>query len=470
MSISHDPTTTTAALRTVAQKKEQRRVLTGTVVGTAIEWYDYFLYASAAGLVFKTLFFEPMGEQAATLVAFATVGLSFLFRPLGAFLAGHYGDKLGRKVILMVTLITMGLATALIGLLPTYETAGAIAPILLIILRILQGISAGGEWGGAALMSVEHAPVDRRGLFGSSPQIGVPLGLLMANGVLAIINTIAPGDAFLEWGWRVPFLLSVVLIVVGYFIRHGVEESPVFAQIADRKEHASAPVAVLFRKHGLIVLVAALVLAGNGAVGYMTTGGFIQSYASNPNGPVGLDRGVVLWSVTASAVVWLVFTLAAGFISDKIGRKNSFIIGWILQLGGVFQLFYMVNKATPSALLTALALLSVGLGLTYGQISAYFAELYPASIRFSGVSITYALASILGGAFAPTIAQALLQATGTTTSITVYLAGMTILALLMTLLLRDRTGIPLGLAHEEAQSVSPFIFAKKTNPHIKTSH
>lgn len=465
-----DPTTTTAALRTVAQRKEQRRVVAGTVVGTAIEWYDFFLYASAAGLVFKTLYFQPLGPQAATLLAFASVGLSFLFRPLGAFLAGHFGDKLGRKTVLMATLITMGLSTALIGVLPTYQSAGAIAPILLIVLRILQGISAGGEWGGAALMSVEHAPVDRRGMFGASPQIGVPLGLLLANGVLAIMTSIAPGDAFMEWGWRVPFLLSVVLIIVGYFIRHGVEESPVFAQIADRKEHASAPIAVLFRKHGLLVIVAAFVFAGNGAVGYMTTGGFIQSYATNPDGAIGLSKGTVLWAVTGSAVVWLICTLLAGIVSDKLGRRNTYFLGWLLQLIGVFLLFSIVNQGTVGAIFVALALLSIGLGFTYGQQSAYYTELYPASIRFSGVSITYAIGSILGGAFAPTIAQALLQATGSTSSITFYLAGMTLLGFLATFLLRDRTGIPLGMAHEETQAVSPFIFNKQENPHVKTVH
>ncbi|MDO4916865.1 MAG: MFS transporter [Rothia sp. (in: high G+C Gram-positive bacteria)] len=466
----HDPTTTTAALRTVAQRKEQRRVIAGTVIGTSIEWYDFFLYASAAGLVFKTLFFEPLGPQSATLLAFATVGLSFLFRPLGAFLAGHFGDKFGRKVILMVTLITMGLATALIGLLPTYHTAGIWAPILLVLLRILQGISAGGEWGGAALMSVEHSPVDRRGMYGASPQIGVPLGLLLANGVLAIMTSIAPGEAFMQWGWRVPFLLSVILIVVGYFIRHGVEESPVFAQIENRAEHTKAPIAVLFKKHGLLVIVAALVFAGNGAVGYMTTGGFIQSYTTNPQGPIGLERGPILWAVTGSAVVWLICTLLAGIVSDKIGRRNTYIGGWILQGVGVLTLFPLVNKAEIGPIFLALAILCVGLGFTYGQQSAFYTELYPASIRFSGVSITYAIGSILGGAFAPTIAQALLQASGSTSSITYYLLGMTAVGLVAVLLLRDRTGIPLGLAHEETQAQSPFIFHSDHNPHIKTHH
>ncbi len=274
---------------TIAASTDRRRVVFATVVGTTVEWYDFFIYATAVGLVFGQLFFAPLGANSA-IVAFATVGVSFLFRPLGAFLAGHFGDKYGRKVVLMWTLILMGAATALIGVLPTYEAIGIWAPILLVLLRILQGISAGGEWGGAVLMAVEHAPRTRRGAFGASPQIGVPLGLLLASGVMALMAMIAPGDAFLVWGWRVPFLLSVVLILVGYYVRRRVEESPVFAELAERKEKARMPIVTLFRKHALLVFIAALVFAGNNAVGYMTTGGYIQGYSTNPEGPLALER------------------------------------------------------------------------------------------------------------------------------------------------------------------------------------
>ena len=197
----------------------------------------------------------------------------------------------------MLTLVLMGAATTLIGLLPTYEAIGVWAPVLLILLRILQGISAGGEWGGAVLMAVEHAPKTKRGLFGASPQIGVPLGLLLASGIMALMAVIAPGDAFLAWGWRVPFLLSVVLILIGYYVRRRVEESPVFTELAERKEVTRMPIVQLFRKHALLVLIAALVFAGNNAVGYMTTGGYIQNYSTNPEGPIGLERGPVLWAV-----------------------------------------------------------------------------------------------------------------------------------------------------------------------------
>ena len=227
--------------------REERRVLAGTLVGTTIEWYDFFIYAQAAGLVFGQLFFAPAGEQFAQILSFFTVGISFLFRPLGAFLAGHFGDKYGRRLVLMLTLVLMGVATTLVGLLPTYAAIGMAAPVLLIVLRILQGISAGGEWGGAVLMAVEHAPRKKRGLFGASPQIGVPLGLLLASGVMALMAVIAPGQAFLDWGWRVPFLFSVVLILVGYYIRRKVEESPVFVEIAERAEQTQMPIVQLFR-------------------------------------------------------------------------------------------------------------------------------------------------------------------------------------------------------------------------------
>ena len=445
---------------TIASAVDRRRVVFATVVGTTVEWYDFFIYATAVGLVFGQLFFAPLGANSA-LIAFATVGVSFLFRPLGAFLAGHFGDKYGRKVVLMWTLILMGVATALIGVLPTYEAIGIAAPILLVLLRILQGISAGGEWGGAVLMAVEHAPKKRRGAFGASPQIGVPLGLLLASGVMALMAMIAPGDAFLAWGWRIPFLLSVVLILVGYYVRRRVEESPVFAELAQRKEKARMPIVTLFRKHALLVFIAALVFAGNNAVGYMTTGGYIQGYSTNPEGPLALERGPVLLAVAGSAVTWLLSTLAAGFVSDRIGRRTTYIVGWILQLIGVFTLFPLVNTGNIGLLFLGLAILTIGLGFTYGPQAALYSELFPASIRFSGVSISYAIGAILGGAFAPTIAQWLVQQTGSTTAVTWYLAGMTVIGLIATLLLRDRSGIPLGPEHEAEQSASPIYGLSK---------
>lgn len=441
---------------------ERRRVVAATTIGTAIEWYDYFLYAAVAGLVFNHLMFGPLEGGLATIISFLTVGLSFLFRPVGAFLAGHFADRFGRRVVLMVTLIAMGGATTLIGVLPTYETAGIWAPILLITLRIIQGISAGGEWGSAVLMAVEHAPTDKRGLYGAGPQIGVPAGLLLSSGVLSIMNTIAPGDAFMDWGWRVPFLLSFVLVLVGYLIRMGVDESPVFAEIAEREEEeATNPIGTLFKKFTPLVLVAALVFAGNGTVGYMTTGGYIQRYATDPEGPVALDRGDVLNAVTVSAFSWALTTLFAGFISDYIGRRNTYLLGFILQGIGAAALFPLVNTGSLGLLYGALLFLTVGLGLTYGAQSAMYAELFPASIRATGVSITYALGSVLGGAFAPMIAASLVEATGTTFAVSGYLVSASIVGFICTFLLRERKGIALGAEHEAEQSRGHFIFSPR---------
>lgn len=443
-------------------KRNQRQVALATLIGTTVEWYDFFIYASAAALVFKQLYFTPAGNSLGTIIAFASVGVSFLFRPLGAFLAGHFGDKIGRRAILVITLILMGGATTLIGLLPTYDSIGIAAPILLILLRILQGISAGGEWGGAVLMAVEHAPEGKRGLFGSFPQIGVPLGLLLASAMLALMSgVISPGEEFVEWGWRIPFLFSVVLLFLGHWIRRSVDESPVFEEIKERKSEVKRPVLTLFKNHSLLVLLAALVFAGNGALGYMTTGGFIQNYTTDPSGPLKMDRTPILLIVTAAATTWMLFTFLAGWASDKIGRRNIYLIGWAAQLIGVFALFPLVNMGTWQSVWAALTLLSIGIGLTYGAQSAFYSELFPASIRFSGVSISYALGAILGGAFSPMISAAIVAKTGSTESVAYYLASMTLIGLIATLLLKDRSNIPLGPQYEELQNESPIYNFKK---------
>ena len=443
----------------------QRRVALATIIGTTIEWYDYFIYATGAALVFAELFFKPAGENIALLLSFATVGISFLFRPLGAFLAGHFGDLIGRRAMLVLTLLLMGGSTTLIGLLPTYSQLGLGAPILLLVLRIIQGVSAGGEWGGAVLMAVEHAPAARRGRAGSFPQLGVPLGMLIASGIMALMTgVISPGKAFLEWGWRVPFLLSIVLIVMGFFVRRAVEESPVFAELAERGQQVKVPIVALFRKHWHLVILAALVFVGNNAAGYMTTGGFIQGYAT---GKLKMDPTAVLLATTVGAAMWFVSTATAGYLADAMGRKKTYLIGFGCQLLMVFPLFWFVNTGTLGGLYTGLVLFSIGLGLTYGPQAAWYAEIFPASVRFSGVSISYAIGAILGGAFAPTIAQALLQATGTTASVSLYLLIATIVSIASVLCLRDRRGIPLGPDHEEQQAVGATVFGSAAPVHAE---
>ncbi|GAA4430971.1 MFS transporter [Georgenia halophila] len=441
MSTTH-PQSTTA---------DRRKVVAATIIGTTIEWYDFFIYAFAANLVFAPLFFSPAGEGVAMILSLLTIGLSFLFRPLGAFLAGHYGDRLGRRPMLVLTLLLMGGATTLVGVLPTYASAGLFAPIALILLRILQGISAGGEWGGAVLMSVEHAPLGKRGQFGMSPQLGVPIGMIVASGILALMRVIAPGDAFLEWGWRVPFLLSVVLIGVGYIVRRTVEESPVFQEIREHRDQQSAPIKQLFARHGKLVVLAALLFAGNNALGYMTTGGFIQGLASRPTdeGGYGFDPVGVQLAILLSAVVWLLSTMLGGWLSDKIGRKKTYFIGWALLLAAAIPLFELV-KLGVGGIAVGASFMAVGLGLTYGPQAAWYAEMFPARIRYSGVSISYAIGAIIGGAFAASIAQALLQAFGTTWAIVPYLVLMVVIAAVATALLKDRRDIPLDIDFEKS--------------------
>lgn len=435
----------------------QRRVAAATLVGTTIEWYDFFIYATIAGLVFSQLFFEPAGPSVGLIIAFASVGISFLFRPLGAFLAGHYGDRVGRRAILVVTLVMMGGATTLIGVLPGYDSIGVMAPVLLILLRVIQGISAGGEWGGAVLMAVEHAPNERRGLAGAMPQLGVPLGMLLATAVTALMTgVISPGEQFAAWGWRVPFLLSIVLVGVGYLVRIAVDESPVFQEMAQQKERTRTPISELFRKHWKLVILAALIFVGNNAVGYMSTGGFIPAYATSDG--VGLDRTDVLVAMTFASAVWLVSTLFAGIVSDRIGRKLTYQIGYVWLAAMVFPLFWLVNTGELGMLYLALGLVCIGTGLTYGPQAALYSELFPASVRFSGVSIAYALGAILGGAFAPMIAQSLLSATGTSSSISAYLLGVVLVSLVAVSLVRDRRGIDLSVHNQAEQEVGATIF------------
>jgi len=452
-------TTMSSSSAAAVDPTSQRRIAFATIIGTTIEWYDFFIYATSAGLVFAQLFFQPAGKEIALLLSFATVGISFLFRPLGAFLAGHFGDVIGRRAMLVATLILMGTATTLIGVLPTFSQIGIAAPILLLLLRILQGLSAGGEWGGAVLMAVEHAPANRRGRAGAWPQLGVPLGFLLASGMTALMTgVVSPGEAYLQWGWRVPFLASVILIVVGFVIRRSVEESPVFAEIAQRGKQASLPIVTLFRRHWHLVILAALVFVGNGTLGYMTTGGFLNNYAISVQH---LDTTPVLVAAVFAAAVWFFSTLLAGYLADVIGRRNTFLIGFGLQAAIVFPIFWLVDAGGLPGLYVALLLISTGLGLTYGPLAAWYAEIFPASIRFSGVSITYAIGAVLGGAFAPMIAQMLLGATGTTAAVSGYLLIATLLGAAATLCLRDRRGIPLGPDNEAEQAGGATVFASK---------
>lgn len=438
------------AAQTEGVTREEKKVLAATLVGTAIEWYDYFIYAQVAGLVLGPLFFAPIAQEnpgLAQILSFATIGISFLFRPLGAIVCGHLGDKIGRKAILVLTLLLMGASTVLIGLLPTYAQIGVWAPILLVLLRLVQGFSAGGEWGGAALMAVEHAPVHKRSFFGSFPQIGVPLGMVIATLVLLALTSAIGPEQFAEWGWRLPFLFSIVLIIVGSLIRRTVEESPVFEEMHQRRKESSAPLSRLFKNHTREVILTALIFVGVNASGYLLIAFFI-SYGQRV---LQLPPGAVLTICTIAAVSWLVFTLIGGYLGDRLGRVRTFQIGYVGMALWAIPMWFLMETRDISLFFVALVGLSIPLGLTYGPQAALYAEMFPAKVRFSGVSVGYALGSILGGAFAATIAQWLISTYGQSWLVGVYMTALSLISLVAVSMVRDPQGVDLSDpdVHEE---------------------
>ncbi|WP_457962800.1 MHS family MFS transporter [Arthrobacter sp. D1-29] len=427
-------------------RQEERKVLAGTLVGTTIEWYDFFIFAQLTATLLSPLFLAPLNESnpgLARILSFALIGISFLFRPLGAVVAGHLGDRLGRKAMLVFTLVMMGAATALIGMLPTYAQIGAWAPILLILLRIVQGFSAGGEWGGAALMAVEHAPLNKRGLFGAYPQIGVPIGMILATGLLFFLNSNMSREDFAAWGWRVPFLLSIVLIIVGYLIRRAVAESPVFQEMAARKKESKAPLGELIRSHKKPVLYSTMIFIANNAAGYLLIAFFI-AYATRT---LQMPTPQVLLATTLASFGWLIFTLAGGWLSDRIGRVKTFLTGYAIIFAWMIPMFALIDTKDIWLYGLALFVLTIGLGLSYGPMSAMYAEMFPANVRYSGISIGYAFGAILGGAFAATIAETLLQATRWTGSIGIYIMILCVISAVGVLLAKETKGRPLGVSH-----------------------
>ena len=428
-----------------SSRREERKVLAGTLVGTTIEWYDFFIFAQLTATLLSPLFLAPLNESnpgLAQILSFALIGISFLFRPLGAVIAGHLGDRLGRKAMLVFTLVMMGAATALIGVLPTYAEIGVLAPVLLITLRIIQGFSAGGEWGGAALMAVEHAPLNKRGLFGAYPQIGVPVGMILATGLLFFLNTSMSKEAFAAWGWRVPFLLSIVLIVVGYLIRRAVAESPVFREMAARKEASKAPLGELIRNHKKPVLYSTLIFVGNNAAGYLLIAFFI-AYATRT---LQMPTAQILLATTLASFGWLIFTLAGGWLSDRIGRVKTFLTGYAIVVAWMLPMFALIDTRNIWLYGVALFVLTIGLGLSYGPMSAMYAEMFPANVRYSGISIGYAFGAILGGAFAATIAEFLLQTTKWAGSIGIYIMLLCVISAIGVLLAKETKGRPLGVS------------------------
>ncbi|UYP17912.1 MHS family MFS transporter [Rhodococcus sp. Z13] len=420
---------------TSGMNAERRRVAFATLVGTTVEWYDFLVYAQIAALVFGELFFSGLGQWS-QLTALATTGVSFIFRPLGAILSGYLGDRFGRRIVLVLTLGLMGLATTLVGLLPTAASIGIAAPILLIALRCLQGLSAGGEWGGAAMLAVEHAGPGRRGRMGAFPQMGMPLGMMLAIIVMAVVNAVVGKEAFDDWGWRIPFLLSVVLVLVGHFVRSRVAESPVFAQLEEAHATAKTPLRELVRHNFGTVLTAAGTVVGNMAAGYMIVGGFALAYSTKTHG---LERNDVLVWLVAATAVWIACTYIGAWWSDRAGRPIVYRVGYTMLFVMLLPQFWLLSSGTLLGTGLAVVTLAIPLGLTYGPQSALFAEMFPAKIRLSGVSLAYAVGAVFGGAFAPTIAEALTKNFDSVMAVAPYLMVMALVSLGVAFLIPDRS-------------------------------
>lgn len=384
------------------------KVVGSSVIGTTVEWYDFFLYGAAAALVFPALFFPEASDFAGTLAAFGTFAVGFAARPIGAMVFGHFGDKVGRKKLLIVSLTMMGTATFLIGALPTYGQVGALAPLLLVVLRLVQGFALGGEWGGAVLLVSEHGKPEKRGFWSAMPQAGAPAGNLLAVGVLALMAAVQSEEAFLSWGWRIPFLLSAIMIGVGLYIRLSVQESPVFLEAQRRAAQEQVtekpPIVTVFTRYKREVLTAiGARMAENVSFYLLVT--FTVTYLTSA---VGTSRGFALNAVLLASVVHLVAIPAWGALSDRIGRRPVYLVGAVGVGVWAFVLFPLLDGTSFGLAVLAITVGLVFHGAMYGPQAAYFAELFGTKGRYTGMSVGSQLASLVAGAPAPIIAVALL--------------------------------------------------------------
>jgi MHS family shikimate/dehydroshikimate transporter-like MFS transporter len=413
------------------QTQSVKKVAAASFIGTTIEWYDFFLYGTAAALVFGDLFFPEAKPLVGTLLAFSTYAVGFAARPIGGVVFGHYGDRIGRKSMLVLSLLIMGIATFLIGVLPTFTSIGIVAPMILVVLRFAQGIGVGGEWGGAVLMSVEHAPKGRRGFFGSWPQMGVPAGLLLSTAVFALVQALTSEDAFMSWGWRVPFLASAILVGVGLFIRLKLMESPAFERVRETNTEADRPIVDVVRKYPREVLTAmGMRVAENGCFYILTV--FVLAYGEEE---LGLSKGTMLWGVIIAAAIGLFTVPLWGGLSDRVGRRPLYLAGAVITTLWAFPLFGLIDTETPVLVWLSIVVgVNLGHDLMYGPQAAYFAELFGTRVRYSGASLGYQLASVFAGGFAPLVATALLAAGGgSPTLVALYMTGMGLISVVATL-------------------------------------
>lgn len=398
-----------------------RRVAVASFIGTTIEWYDFFLYGTASALVFNKLFFPNYDPLTGTLASFGTYAVGFAARPIGGIVCGHYGDKIGRKSMLILTLLIMGVATFLIGCLPTYHQIGVWAPVLLVVLRMAQGFGVGGEWGGAVLMAVEHAPSGRRGFYGSWPQVGVPAGLLLSTIVFGQISKL-PEQAFLSWGWRIAFLVSIALVGVGLFIRLAVVEPPVFARLKESGEGARLPILEAVRHHPRNVLLAmGARIAENGAFYLYTV--FVLTYATQP--AIGFPGASVLKAISIAATIHFFAIPAFGALSDWAGRRPVYLFGALFTGLFAFPFFWLIETSNAALMVLAIALaLALGHGAMYGPQASFFSELFGTRVRYSGASLGYQLASVIAGGMSPLIATGLLKRYSASWPIALFVMGM----------------------------------------------
>jgi metabolite-proton symporter len=429
--------TTAAAAPTAATPATLRKVIFGSLIGTTIEWYDFFLYGAAAALVFNKLFFPKADPLTGAMLAFATYALGFAARPLGGIVFGHFGDRIGRKRLLMLSLVLMGASTFAIGLLPSYATIGMAAPIALTLLRLIQGFAVGGEWGGAVLMAAEYGDAKRRGMWAGWPQVGVPAGNLIAAAILAIMAAAQSDKDFLAWGWRVPFLLSVVLVAVGWWVRVSLEETPVFQKLA-QKERAipRAPlIEALQRRPGGIAIGAGLRLGEN--ICYYVLTAFSITYVTEV---VHFSRALALNALLAGAAVEMVAMPFFSWLSDKIGRRPVYAIGAGGMAIWAFAFFKMLDTGvTPIVLLAVIGGL-ICHGAMYGPQAAFIAELFPTRFRYSGASFAYQATSIVAGSLAPIIALALFQKTHSALPISIYVGVACAISFISALMARETKG------------------------------
>jgi metabolite-proton symporter len=408
-----------------------RKVLLAACAASSIEWYDFFIYLTAAALVFPALFFPAdIDPVAGVLASFSTAAVGFFARPVGGVLFGHFGDRLGRKKTLVIALLLMGIATTLVGLLPTYSTIGIWAAVALFVLRICQGLAVGGQWGGAMLLATEYAPPDRRGFYGSFAQVGVPIGLVLGNAFFLILTAVMSPEAFEAWGWRIPFLASIVLIGLAMYIQLKLEDTPAFRRLQERQQEAQeeegdegrqrSPVLEVIRQHPKQILLAAgAFFVVNGAFYVMITG--MLDYGTRD---LGLSRSAMLTAVLISSVAQILMLPAWSILSDRVGRRPVYLAGAVLLGLWSFPLFWLVDTRNIVLITVALLLGQLFLSMMYGPQAALFSEMFSRQVRYSGASIGYQLAAVFAGGLAPIIMVWLLDTTGTSFSVSLYMFAM----------------------------------------------